>query len=224
MSIGFEADRSVVGVNEPVGITVVARNDSSSLVKSMHVEIVQVCTWYARGQKEARRRVVASLAVSGSQLGDVQRAAEEGNQRGRSTTAVDHAARMYLQELLAAGAGTRYELLVPDDCLLTLKTGMIEIRHLLSVRLKTPTCVSSPEVSMPLRVQVRTMAVVMGAPPETNPVELPFVEAVPFAATVGGGSADEVRSVVSVPQSAVTLEFSSELPQPSAPAKGSHNI
>lgn len=43
MSIGFEADRSVVGVNEPVSITVVARNGSSSSVQSMHVEIVQVC-------------------------------------------------------------------------------------------------------------------------------------------------------------------------------------
>ena len=223
MSIGFEANLSVVGVNEPVSLTVVARNDSSSLVKSMHVEIVQVCTWYARGHRETKKRAVASVAVSGSQLGEVQHAAEKGHQRGRSAIAVEDAARVYLQELLAAGTGTRYELLVPNDCLFTLKTGLIEVRHLLSVRLKTPTCVNSPEVCMPLRVQARTMVVVMGAPPEANPVGRPTVETVSYATTVGAGSGEEIRPVVSVPQSAVTMEFSSELPQPSAPAKGQYN-
>ncbi|CAN0089818.1 unnamed protein product, partial [Laminaria digitata] len=209
MSIGFEADRSVVGINEAVGLTVVARNDSSSSVKSMHVEIVQVCTWYARSYKESKKTAVASIAVSGSQLGEVQRAADKGSRRGRSASAMEDAARMYVQELLAAGTGTRYELLVPNDCLFTLKSGMIEVSHLLSVRLKTPTCISSPDVCMPLHVQARTVLVV---PPEAAPVGLQSVEAVPYAATAGGGSSEEVRPVVSVPQSAVTMEFSSELP------------
>lgn len=187
MSIGFEADRSVVGINEPVRLTVVARNDSSSSVKSMHIEIVQVCTWYAQGQRETNTRTVASMIVSGSQLGEVQRAAEEGKQRGRSAIAVETAARQYLQELLAAGAGTRYELLVPDDCLVTLETGLIDVRHSLSVRLKTPACINSPDVSMPLRVQTGTVG--LGAqPPETNSDGLPCVEAVPYAATVGATS------------------------------------
>lgn len=42
MSIGFQADNSAVGLNESVGLTVVARNDSSVEVKSIHVEIKQV--------------------------------------------------------------------------------------------------------------------------------------------------------------------------------------
>ncbi|CAN0131819.1 unnamed protein product, partial [Laminaria digitata] len=193
MSIGFEADRSVVGVNEPVRLTVVARNDSSSSVKSMHIEIVQVCTWFARGHKEMKKRSVAALVVPGSQLGEVQQAAEDGSQRGRSAIAVEDAARIYLQELLAAGTGTRYELLVPNDCLFTLKTGLIEVRHLLSVRLKTPTCITSPDVCMPLHVQARTVLI---APPEAVPVGLPSVEAVPYAATVGKGTSEEVRPVV----------------------------
>ena len=161
MSIGFEADRSVVGINEPVRLTVVARNDSSSSVKSMHIEIMQVCTWYARGFKEIKERTVASMIVSGSQLGEVQRPAEEGHQRGRSTIAVETAARQYLQKLLLAGAGTRYELLVPDECLLTLETGLIDVRHSLGVRLKTPTCINAPEVWMPLRVQAGTVVLDM---------------------------------------------------------------
>lgn len=43
MSIGFQADRDSVGINESVGLTVVARNDSSAEVNAMHVEIKQVC-------------------------------------------------------------------------------------------------------------------------------------------------------------------------------------
>lgn len=222
MSIGFEADRSVVGINEPVRLTVVASNDSSSSVKSMHMEIVQMCTWYAHGQKETNTRTVASMIVSGSQLGEVQRAAVEGNQRGRSAVEVEVAARQYLQELLAAGAGSRYELLVPDDCLLTLETGLIDVRHMLSVRLKTPAWINSPDVSMPLRVQTGTV-VLDRQQPETNSGVMPFTEAVPYAATVGDEPGGDLRAV-SVPQSAVTMEFSSELPQSSGPAKGQYHV
>ena len=74
---------------------------------------------------------------------------------------------------------------------------------------------------MPLRVQARTVAVGMRAPPGAKPVGLPTVEAMPYAATVGAGSGEEIRPVMSVPQSTVTMEFSFKLPQPSAPAKGS---
>lgn len=222
MSIGFEADRSVAGVNEPVSLTIVARNDSSSSVKSMHVEILQVCTWYAQGQKKSTKRTVASMVVPESDLGEVRWAADEGNQRGRSAIAVADEARTYLQDLLTAGAGTRYEIVVPDNCFLTLKTGLVEVRHLLSVRLKTPTCITSPDVCMPFRVQASTAAVAMGATPEATPVGLPSVEAVPCAATMGGRSGEEVR-VVLVPQSAVSTEFSCDIPQSSAPAKAQYN-
>ncbi|CAM9761348.1 unnamed protein product, partial [Laminaria digitata] len=200
MSIGFEADRSVVGINEPVRLTVVARNDSSLSVKSMHIEILQVCTWYAHGQKETNTRTVASMIVAGSQLGEVQRAAGEGNQRGRSAIAVDVAARQYLQEMLASGAGTRYELLVPDDCIVSTETGLIDVRHSLSVRLKTPACINSPDVWMPLRVQTGTSGVL-------SPAKAP-----PYATALAAESGGDLRPV-SVPQSAVTMEFSSELPQ-----------
>ena len=212
----------MAGGNEPVGLTIVARNDSSSSVKSMHVEILQVCTWYAQGQRQSKTRTVASTVVPGSDLGEVRWAAEEGNQRGRSAIAVADEARTYLQDLLTAGAGTRYEILVPDNCFLTLKTGLVEVRHLLSVRLKTPRCITSPNVCMPFRVQANTMAVGMGATPEETPVGLPSVEAMPCAATGGERSGDEIR-VVSVPQSAVSTEFSCDIPHSSAPTKAQYS-
>lgn len=42
MSIGFQADNSAVGLSESVGLTFVARNDSSAEVNSINVEIKQV--------------------------------------------------------------------------------------------------------------------------------------------------------------------------------------
>lgn len=47
MSIGFQADSSAVGLSESVGLTFVARNDSSAEVNSINVEIKQVRSQYS---------------------------------------------------------------------------------------------------------------------------------------------------------------------------------
>ncbi|CAM9376576.1 unnamed protein product, partial [Hapterophycus canaliculatus] len=205
MSIGFQADHSAVGLNESVGLTVVARNDSSAEVKNMHVEMNQVCTWFARGFKESKTRTIASVVVPGTQL----RAAEVGNQRGQSFSAIADTARADLQEQLGSGAGTRYELLVPGDSLLTLQAETIEVKHMLSVVLKTPHCVSSPDVWTPLLVHAGTTGSAEAVPGEGS-----FVphsgEAVPFAT---GLDAHGNVVPVAVPQSAVTMTYTSELPK-----------
>lgn len=205
MSIGFQSDHSTVGLNESVGLTVVARNDSATEVKKMLVEIKQVCTWFARGHKESKTRTIASVVVSGSQL----RAAETGNQRGQSSSAIAETARADLQEQLGAGAGTRYELLVPGNSLLTLQAETIEVKHTLSVVLKTPHCISSPDVWTPLLVHAGTTGSA-----EVVPGEGSFVphsgEAVPFATSL---DADGNIRPVTVPQSAVTMTYTSEMPK-----------
>lgn len=198
MSIGFHTGRSVVARGESLGLTAVARNDSSSSVKAMHVELVQVSTWFASGYKESKTRTIASVVVTGAELGSALAAAEKGNQRGRSPVAVADAARRDLQELLDAGAGTRYELAVPDKCLDTMQTAMIQVGHSLSVRLNTPSCINSPDVWTPLRV---LSPLGVGGKP-----------------AMGTDVGENVRTV-SVPQSEVKLVYSSEMPQPSAPTK-----
>lgn len=205
MSIGFQADRSVVGLNESVGLTAVARNDSSAEVKEMRVEMKQVATWYARGYKDVRTRTIASVVVPGTQL----QPAEVGNQRGRSATAIADTARADLQEQLDAGAGTRYELLVPGNSLLTLQTHVIEVRHTLSVTLKTSHCISSPDVWTPLVVHAGTTSTSEAAPGYGS-FEPHDGQAVPFAT---GLDTDGNIKPVSVPQSAVTLTYNNELPQ-----------
>lgn len=198
----------MVGINEPVSLTVVARNDSSSSVTSMHVEIVQVCTWYARGEKETKTRTIASVITPGSQLGEIQRGAEVDPYRPKPAVG----------KKFAAGAGTRYEISVPDDSLLTLQTTLIEVRHSLHVRLETPALNSTPDVWMPLHVQAETVEV--GSPAEAEAVGLPSAVAVLCATAVGGAEPGGDLKPVVVPQSAVTMEFSSGFPQASAPAQG----
>lgn len=219
MSIGFEADRSIVGLNEPLGVTVVASNNSSAKVAALQLEIKQETTWRTHVWSDHRKRTVASLNVYGSQLGELQRAAEKGSERGQSPTVIADAARHNLQELLAAGAGRKYEISLPDTCLTTFQSELIQVRHSLCVSLKTPTFINTPEVWMPLRVQ-----------PNAGGVEPPAAEAVPYStamlpvasvpyATAVDVDTDGSLKPVSVPQSAMTLVYSNELPEASAPAK-----
>eukprot|EP00752_Nemacystus_decipiens_P010235 g9119.t1 len=208
MSIGFQADSSAVGLNESVGLTFVARNDSSTEVKSINIEIKQLTTWSARGYLETNNRTVASVVVPGTDL----RAAELGNQRGQSSSAIADTARADLQEQLNAGAGKRHQLLVPGNALLTLKADLIEVKHMLSVTLKTPHCISSPEVWTPLMVHAGTTT--SGGTADLVPGEGSYVPhtggAVPFAT---GLDADGNVKPVSVPQSAVAMTYTNELPK-----------
>ncbi|CAM9286211.1 unnamed protein product [Ascophyllum nodosum] len=207
ISIGFEADRSVVGRNEPISLVVVARNDSSSNVKDMNIQIKQEVKWYVRHNTDRRQRTIASIQVSGFQLDELQRASEKGQERGRSPTAIADEARSDLHAMLRAGAGKKYELVVPDDCQVTMQTSLINVRHSLVVELKTATCITSPEVWMPLRVQ----------PNRDTSSESAAAEAVPYATAVEAEVMGE--SKFPVPSSAVTIEYTSSMPDPSAPEK-----
>lgn len=198
MSVGLQADRSVVGLNETLGLTVVARNDSSVSVKALHIELVQETTWYANGAKDNSVRTIESMVVPGTEL----RAAEVGDQRGRSASVVADTARADLQEQLAAGGGTRFEILVPADASLTLQSETIQVRHVLTVRLQTPSCVDSPDVWMPLRVQhgIAVGSEVLAESSSSPPP--PFANVAP----------------VTVPQTAVRLAFTQDLPPDAGPA------
>lgn len=172
----------------------------------------QVSTWYARGYKETKNRTVASVVVPGADL----RAAELGNQRGQSSSAIADTARADLQEQLSAGAGNRHQLLVPGNTLLTLQADLIEVKHMLSVTLKTPHCISSPDVWTPLMVHAGTTGSSSGggsaveAVPGEGSYQPHTGEAVPFAT---GLDADGNVKPVSVPQSAVTMTYTNELPK-----------
>lgn len=230
MSLGFQADHTVLSRNERAGLIVVARNDSSASVKEMRIELVQDATWYARGYKERKRRVLSSMAVPGSDLGSVGRAVEKGADRGRSATEVANAARVELQEILAAGAGVHHEVVVPDGCSDTLNTGMIQIRHTLEVCLKTPWCISSPDVATPVIVQhmmlgggemVQQAGGGVGAGTDdvgysSYAANVPYVTAVPVDSNVVGMGADGKPIPLAVPQHAVTIQLDA-LPPPCAP-------
>lgn len=203
MSVGFQADRSALGLNESLGLTVVARNDSSASVRAMHIDIMQETTWYARGAKASNTRSIASIVLPGTELAAV----EVGSKRGQSDATIADKAREDLRGQLAAGAGTRYEILVPGDASTTLQSENIEVRHLLTVRLDTSTCVDSPDVWTPLRVQPQTVSMAAAsALAQTSAADVAPVSDIP---------------PVAVPQTAVNLVYSNELPPYPGPGKNS---
>ncbi|CAB1111736.1 unnamed protein product [Ectocarpus sp. CCAP 1310/34] len=196
MSLGFQADRSVVGLNESVGVIVVARNDSSVAVKNLRVELVQETSWTANGAGDVSTRVVKSVVVPGAELG----AAEFGGQRGQSAAAIADTARADLERQLASGAGTRHELTVPADTSITLNSETIQVRHVLTVRIQGPRCVECPDVWTSLHVQPGTSGVVPKVHEETSSLA-PSSTARPVTVTV--------------PPSAVKLAYNHEQPRTS---------
>lgn len=158
MSLGFRMDRSSIGLNEPIGLNIVARNDSSTAVKSMRIQVKQVTRWTARGHGDSKTRTVASMVVPGAQLGALQWPSQTGNDRGQGMVAVAAGARQHLQEQLSSGTGTRYQLLVPGSSLLTFQTTNISVSHTLGVELDTSFCLGAPCVWTPLRVAQATIA------------------------------------------------------------------
>lgn len=209
MSIGFQADRSAVGRNEAVGVTVVARNDSSVAVKNLLIELVQETKYWARGSQDCSTRTLTSVEVPITELAQV----EVGDNRGRSqsSSAIAGAARADLEQQLAVGAGAKREILVPGDTTITFRSETIEVRHLLTVRLETPSCVDSPDAWMPLRIQPGTQPGTSSTVPEVKPSH--FAPSSAEAATLVN-----VDPVV-VPQNALRLEYSYELPENSGPAR-----
>lgn len=197
MSLGFQADRSVVGLHESVGVTVVVRNDSSVAVKKLRIELVQETSWTAQGAGDVSTRVVKSVVVPGAELGAIQ----FRGQQGRSAAAIADTARADLEEQLAAGAGTRYELVVPADTSITLNSETIQVRHVLTVRIQGPRCVECPDVWTPLHVQPGTSSVVPKVQAKTSSSLAPSSTAPPVTVTV--------------PPNAVKLTYNHEIPRTS---------
>ena len=216
MSVGFEADCSTAGHDKPVSVAVAVSNDSSCKVKGLQIRIRQHSDWYADGGQGSATRTIASLDVPASQLDGTLSVAKKGNTR---TAAAGDAARIELRDILLAGKGTRYQISVTEKCHPTMQTGIIEVRHSLCVRVRAKGWnVVGPEVSMPLRVL-------------QNRRRIGGVEAGAGGDGPGGGSgkggADEIAATahaavlreaanhglrpVSVPHSAVTIDYSTDI-------------
>lgn len=200
-----------MGLHEPVGVTVVARNDSSTAVKNLVIALIQETKYWANGNEDCSTRTLKTVEVPVMELSP----AEARGHRGQSPSAVADAARADLERQLASGAGSRHELVIPADTTVTFRSMNIEVRHLLTVRLQTPSCIDSPDVWMPLLVQPGARAL-----PSSNTAVVP-VEAEPSELAPSSEEAASLINVnrVSVPQSAVRLDYSYELPEKSGPAK-----
>lgn len=176
MSIGFQVDRSVVSRNERLGLTVVARNSSSASVKEMRIEISQEATWYAHGVPATKKRILSSVVVSGSQLRETDKGKGHAHAPDDATDpprAVGDGDKVGLHEVLAAGAGGRHEVVVPETCSDSLRAGIIEVNHSLEVILDAPNCISSPEVWTSLIIQREMLGGGVAGGGETEAVAMP---------------------------------------------------
>ncbi|CAM9692783.1 unnamed protein product [Scytosiphon promiscuus] len=178
VSVGFHVDSMVVRTGQAVGLDIAARNDSSRVVTAMDIKIQQVASWTAHGDKDHKKRTLSSILVRDSSLGALQWPAEASARRGQSLASVAESARDDLERQIAAGTGTRYELFVPRDALLSVQTDTVEVRHFLVVKLQIKGANSPPDISTALQVQMSTVPTA-GTQPETGLLLPSLPEAMP---------------------------------------------
>lgn len=195
MTIGCQVDRLEVRTDRAIELNTVVRNDSSLTVTSMVINIKQEAKWKARGRHSSKKRTLATIVVPGSEIGGAQPRAL-GSERGQSLASIAAATREEVRYQATAGDGAHYRITVPRSALLSMKIDNIEVKHWLSVKLKTTGLNSSPKLSIPVHVR----------PPETalpearaDPVEPRSAQDdAPYAATVvqvGANAADMPESV-----------------------------
>ena len=158
MTIVFRVDRVEVRRGGGIQLHIVLRNDSSVTATAMNIKLKQQTKWKASYHKSSRKRTLASVVVPGSELGGGAEKRASGSERGQSATTIAEAAREDVQQQLAAGDGAPYTIYVPRSALLSMEAEKkIEVRHWLSVKLKTSGLNSSPKLFIPVHVR----------PPET---------------------------------------------------------
>lgn len=153
MTMGFRVDRVEVRKGGAVELNIVLRNDSPVTVTAMNIKLKQQTKWKARSHKASKKRTLASTAVPGSELSGVEQRAA-GSERGQSAATIAEAAREDIQQQLDGGGGTPYTIYVPTSALLSVEVEKkIEVRHWLSVKLKTSGLNSSPKLFIPVHVR-----------------------------------------------------------------------
>jgi len=214
MTIGYRVDRSAVRVGEGIELNIVVRNDSSANVHAAHIKIKQVTTWMAEGHQCEKKRTIASVIAPGSEFGGgAQRDAEAASLSAASTA---ESARRDVQQQVAAGNGTRYRISVPRKALLSLYVRNtevnIEVRHVLTVKIKTTGFSVSPKVSTWVFIRPPEM----GSEARADSVERRSAEDALHNTTADTNGDD---TPASAPQRATTTRDSIEWPHQQLPAQ-----
>jgi len=190
------------------------KNDSSVVVRAMHIKIKQLTKWKAStllgSQETSKKRTLVSIVVPAHELGGATPpAASFGSQGGQSGAYVAEAARGDVQQQLAAGVGPLHRISVPRSALLSLEIGNIQVRHWLSVKLETVGFNSPPKLSAAVHIRPPLMAFEASA----GPFEQRPVGNVPYTATAVGIGARGTHMPATGPQAATAMSYSNARPQ-----------
>ena len=153
MTIGFEADRVVAGLNDHLRLAVAIRNDSKVKIKAMHIELRQHVTWTAQGLRDHFATSVAAITVSDSQIVDLQRAEAKGQVQGQDAVSIASTKRAELLKRMDVRSSTEHEIVIPATCTVDVRTARVDVSHSLCMRLQMGSLFYGPEVKSPLYIQ-----------------------------------------------------------------------
>ena len=145
-----------------------AKNESSSRVDIVTAAIYQRIYWKAGGHSDALDRKIASVvfrvtetmrAENKESIRDIQR------QRKRSGVKARETPNDVYREILNAvrDGANQVNLQTPSDAKISYYGSMINVSHRLYIKAKTPSCVTDPEIIVPLQIVSKTSSTSMAA-------------------------------------------------------------
>lgn len=189
----------MAGLKEPLDLLVAVRNDSSSNVSSLKIQLLQECRWTAQGHHAKMARTMAStVIVLDTEFGKMKSTAGSGkSDRGQSVAPVEENPRSDLMQRLNSGSGVRVQLVVPGNCLYSLQTTNVAVTHLVGAMLVTPDCMAAPCIWTSLSV--------LPLPTGTGPAAMP-----------GATSAVPPQSIPDLPRNTMPLQSVPDLQRSTA--------
>lgn len=181
MTVGAVVNETVLGRGQTVGVGIAVKNESSVKVGLLYVQIKEIVTWSAQGHGGSVSRELARAEFSPQMIDGVTELSKDARKARRLDAESMYQTSMELYETLMSGK-QRSDLTILSDARDTYVGEVLSVRHFVRVVLTTPALMTTPTLSVPVRIQEHP-----GAEPAAG-----MLAAVPF-------DAEEKAAITSLP-------------------------
>ncbi len=185
MSLATTVDDTSIGRGETLGVGLACRNDSTSEILGVDVEVTEVVVWgpvNGGGRHNSSRRTLARITVDPAQVNGTGQLTPEQLEHRKSTGMDPHLANFaeLFNRLSGMGGGTKTQFQLPADARDTYKGSVIKTMTTISLTLRTGSCITNPQLVVPLNVGSPKPQGVPVVSAQLLPTTLPTAQAVPI--------------------------------------------
>ena len=151
ITLGAGVDDTLLGRGQAVGVGVAVKNESTAKARRLYVNITESVEWRAHGHGHQAKRTIAHAEFDPREIHGLSEMSKQTLKAARNDADRTYAA---ILETLTSG-NQRSSLTVLPDARDTYAGGVLSVRHYVAVRLKTPSCITDPDLELPVRVGTR---------------------------------------------------------------------